>query len=298
MTPAMTTMRKRRKLTARAAIVSIRFWISTADSSWAVPSVASRSRSVLTMPRTNTRASRSATQATTTMTIACPIGAPGPSRNAYRSDHGDFEKSGMLVRAYRSVAQPVGQAARASATIGAGAGCSRPPSCRVACVSWAPSWNKPTRPPSSSRRFVQEVGGGHAHSFRSCAQGTQNRARRAGWAAAGFIGRAAAGFIAVDRRVSAVRLNGRVSEPFRVSFAADVRSTRLALDVTQGELATAARISRAYLASIEVGRANPTLDVAERLAEALGLELRLLAGPIIPEPRQRDLVQDRKSVVE
>ena len=142
---------------------------------------------------------------------------------------------------------------------------------------------------------MQEVGGGHVHSFRSCAQGTQNRARRAGWAAAGFIGRAAAGFIAVDRRVSAVRLNGRVSEPFRVSFAADVRSTRLALDVTQGELATAARISRAYLASIEVGRANPTLDVAERLAEALGLELRLLAGPIIPEPRQRDLVHARCS---
>ena len=62
--PAMTTMKKRMTLVASVSIVSIRFLTSTALSSWAVPSVASRSSSALTMPWTNRPASQIATSAT------------------------------------------------------------------------------------------------------------------------------------------------------------------------------------------------------------------------------------------
>ena len=54
--PAMTTTKNRMTLPPSSSSVSIRFWTSIADSSWAVPSVASRSSSALTMPWTTSRA--------------------------------------------------------------------------------------------------------------------------------------------------------------------------------------------------------------------------------------------------
>ena len=54
--PAMITMKNRRTLPPSWSSVSIRFLSSTADSSWAVPSVASRSIRALTMPWTNSSA--------------------------------------------------------------------------------------------------------------------------------------------------------------------------------------------------------------------------------------------------
>jgi transcriptional regulator with XRE-family HTH domain len=75
-----------------------------------------------------------------------------------------------------------------------------------------------------------------------------------------------------------------------------IRSARLDLDIGQAELAAAAGISRAYLASIESGRANPTVEVVDRLLSALGLEV-VVAGrsPGLPEPRTADLVHARCS---
>ena len=69
------------------------------------------------------------------------------------------------------------------------------------------------------------------------------------------------------------------------------------LDVTQQELADAVRVSRPYIASIEAGRANPTLDVVERIIRALGLEPDLAARRplILNGPRQRDLLHARCS---
>ena len=69
------------------------------------------------------------------------------------------------------------------------------------------------------------------------------------------------------------------------------------LDVTQQELAKAVGVSRPYIASIELGRANPTFEVVDRIARALGLELDLLArSPVILNgPRQRDLLHARCS---
>lgn len=84
--------------------------------------------------------------------------------------------------------------------------------------------------------------------------------------------------------------------PLRSTFAGLCRSTRVRLDITQAELARAADVSRAQIAAIETGRANPSLDLVARIGEALGLELDLVAKqPIIVGSRQRDLVHARCS---
>ena len=57
----MTTMKNWMTCAPRPSRVSIRFLSSTALSSWAVPSVASRSSRALTIPCTNRLASRIAT---------------------------------------------------------------------------------------------------------------------------------------------------------------------------------------------------------------------------------------------
>lgn len=69
------------------------------------------------------------------------------------------------------------------------------------------------------------------------------------------------------------------------------------LDITQQELADAVGVSRPYIASVESGRANPSLDVVERIAGALGLQLELRGqAPVtFNSPRQRDLVHARCS---
>ena len=65
--PAITRMKNCSALPSRPSSVVIRLLISTELSSWAVPSVASRSSSVLTTPCTNRRASRIAMSAPTMM---------------------------------------------------------------------------------------------------------------------------------------------------------------------------------------------------------------------------------------
>jgi transcriptional regulator with XRE-family HTH domain len=56
-------------------------------------------------------------------------------------------------------------------------------------------------------------------------------------------------------------------------------------------------VSRGYIAKIERGRANPSLELLERVASALGLEIDLVArAPVtIGGGRQRDLVHARCS---
>ena len=77
----------------------------------------------------------------------------------------------------------------------------------------------------------------------------------------------------------------------RSTFASLCRRTRADLDISQRELAAATGLSRGYLASIELGRANPSLGTVERIADALGIELDLIARPpIILGDRQRDIL--------
>ena len=68
MIPAIITTKARMTREPSSSSVSIRFWTSIADSSWAVPSLASRSSSAFTMPWTSRVETRSATTATMTIT--------------------------------------------------------------------------------------------------------------------------------------------------------------------------------------------------------------------------------------
>lgn len=83
----------------------------------------------------------------------------------------------------------------------------------------------------------------------------------------------------------------------RVSFARLCRDTRPMLDISQRELAAAVGVSHAHIAAIEAGRVNPSLDLVDRIGIALGLDLTLVARPVLAlePPRQRDLVHARCS---
>ena len=52
-------------------------------------------------------------------------------------------------------------------------------------------------------------------------------------------------------------------------FGRNVRAIRLAKGWTQEQLAFEAGVKRAYISEIESGKRNPSLDVVERLANAL-----------------------------
>lgn len=85
--------------------------------------------------------------------------------------------------------------------------------------------------------------------------------------------------------------------PLRRSFADACRQTRIRLDISQRALADAIGVSRGYIANVESGRANPSLDQAERIAAALGLEVELVTrGPLfVSERRASDVVHARCS---
>ena len=51
----------------------------------------------------------------------------------------------------------------------------------------------------------------------------------------------------------------------------NLRKLRLKNDMSQGDLATALNVDRAYISNIENGRMNPTLSTLEKIANALGI---------------------------
>jgi DNA-binding XRE family transcriptional regulator len=85
--------------------------------------------------------------------------------------------------------------------------------------------------------------------------------------------------------------------PVRISFARWCRETRLELDVTQLQLAATVGVSRAHIAAIETGRANPSIALVDRIGEALGLEFELTATRpiVIGRTSPRDAVHARCS---
>jgi transcriptional regulator with XRE-family HTH domain len=54
-------------------------------------------------------------------------------------------------------------------------------------------------------------------------------------------------------------------------FARNVRRAREANGLSQERLAELAKVHRTYLSGVETGARNPTLEVVERLASALGI---------------------------
>lgn len=61
--------------------------------------------------------------------------------------------------------------------------------------------------------------------------------------------------------------------PLSVAFGEVVRSQRKAALMTQEELAERAAIHPTYVGLVERGERNPSLDIAERIAIALGASL-------------------------
>ncbi len=83
----------------------------------------------------------------------------------------------------------------------------------------------------------------------------------------------------------------------RVSFARLCRDTRTMLDITQRELAHTVGVSRPYIAAIDSGSANPSLETVERIRSAFGLDLQLVMWPptVINGPGKRDALHARCS---
>jgi ribosome-binding protein aMBF1 (putative translation factor) len=84
---------------------------------------------------------------------------------------------------------------------------------------------------------------------------------------------------------SALALNGEVGgtdkgkTPRQVEFGDRIRRCRENLGLSQESLAHKASINRTYIASLEAGRRNPSLDLICRLARALDVDVGdLIAG--------------------
>jgi DNA-binding XRE family transcriptional regulator len=56
----------------------------------------------------------------------------------------------------------------------------------------------------------------------------------------------------------------------RKKLGENLRKLRLKKNLSQGDLATALEVDRAYISNIENGRMNPTLSTLEKIANALG----------------------------
>lgn len=59
-------------------------------------------------------------------------------------------------------------------------------------------------------------------------------------------------------------------------FGKRVREQRIALGLTQQELADLAELHRSYIGEVELGRRNVTLKTAARIARALQVDITIL----------------------
>jgi len=60
----------------------------------------------------------------------------------------------------------------------------------------------------------------------------------------------------------------------KVRFGLKVKELRKAKKISQEELAHLAQLERSYVSNIEMGKRNVSLEVMEKLAGALGVEMR------------------------
>lgn len=73
---------------------------------------------------------------------------------------------------------------------------------------------------------------------------------------------------------SAVKVEAKKLEP-DYEMARQLIKARLAKKLTQTELADKAGVKQAYIARLESGSANPTVDTLNKVAGALGKRLKL-----------------------
>ena len=70
------------------------------------------------------------------------------------------------------------------------------------------------------------------------------------------------------------------TSPLRLILAANLRSSRKRLGISQEELADRAHVHRTYVGAVERGEVNLSVDNIHRLAVALGIPAAdLLTGP-------------------
>lgn len=58
-----------------------------------------------------------------------------------------------------------------------------------------------------------------------------------------------------------------------LTFGEFIRAARLRKSLTQNEVAIAAKVEQAYLSKVELGKREPSLSIALRLCDALGLDI-------------------------
>ncbi|WP_088893811.1 helix-turn-helix domain-containing protein [Leptolyngbya ohadii] len=73
------------------------------------------------------------------------------------------------------------------------------------------------------------------------------------------------------RDYSAVTQNSKLNVKQR--FGRAIRRRRRELDLSQEELAERAELNRTYLSDIERGEVNPSLEIIDKLANALGISV-------------------------
>lgn len=74
------------------------------------------------------------------------------------------------------------------------------------------------------------------------------------------------------------------------AFAERLKSLRTARNMTQKDLSTKADITFSYISRLEASGAAPSIDMLQRLAKALGVEIAdLLPGPESDEVSQDEL---------
>lgn len=77
-----------------------------------------------------------------------------------------------------------------------------------------------------------------------------------------------------------------------MSIGENIKKTRKKQELTQKSLAERANISRSYLADVENGRYNPSIDVLNKIAKALGITGQQLLKDNIDEKDDIDNMEE------
>lgn len=77
------------------------------------------------------------------------------------------------------------------------------------------------------------------------------------------------------------------AHPVARLFGQRLKGRRKALGLTQGQLFDRTGINNGYISQVENGRANPTLDMILKLADAVGLEAWAMLRPDAPSEQSR-----------
>lgn len=82
-------------------------------------------------------------------------------------------------------------------------------------------------------------------------------------------------------------MRAREHETFRRKFGRNVRAARQALGLSQRQVAERANVAEKYLSRVELGAVAPSIMIAFRLAQAVGVGLDALVGVNKPETDAR-----------